>query len=251
MKNQKTLSMENFNLEENNILFTGGSGLLGSEMKKLFPSSAFPTHNEFDITNADSTWNDKIKLIVHCAVIKSPPKIEKDPISALETNIVGTANLVRLCQRFGIKLIYISSDYVFQGTKGNYNEESELYPITKYGWSKLGGECAVRMYENSLIVRMTFFPNIFPYLKGFVDQRVSRIPVTNAAEILKDIIYSNLKGVIHLGGLNKTTYDFAVSTSGGNMIEKISINSIDCPVPKDVTMNISKLEEFLGYKITI
>lgn len=244
-------------VREENILFTGGSGLLGKSLAKLFPKSLFPTHSEFDVCLLDQCYSyilpikEKIKILVHCAAIKTPPKIEKNPIEALQTNIIGTSNLVKICSENNIKLIYISSDYVFKGTKGNYNEEDDLYPVTKYGWSKLGGECAVRMYKNSLIIRMSFFPDIFPYLAGFTDQFISRIPVSLASELLQKIIYSDLTGVIHLGGLSKSTYEFAVSTSGGKEIKKISTKDIDCAVPLNVTMDISKLEKFLGHKISV
>lgn len=244
------------NVDQKNILFTGGSGLLGGKLKELFPGSLFPTHQEFDVTNYSQCWdyivgnfiqNGGEKILVHAAAMKSPPKIDKNPILALQTNIIGTSNLVLLCAAYKIKFIYISSDYVFSGKNnhGGYKEDDDVGSVNKYGWSKLGGECAVRMYDNSLIVRMSFFPDVFPYQKGFIDQYVSRIPVTRASQILEKIIYSDLKGVIHLGGIQKSTYQFALSTSGGKEIEEILICEVDSVVPQNVTMNISKLEEFL------
>lgn len=247
-------------VKENNILFTGGSGLLGTTLRKLFSTSLFPTHQEFDVNNKPQCWNyilhnlvslDGEKLLVHAAAIKSPPKIDKNPMPAMETNIVGTANLVILCAAYNIKLIYISSDYVLSGNKGNYSEEDEVGPVNKYGWSKLGGECVVRMYDNSLIVRISFFPDVFPYEGAFSDQFISRLPVSSAAQILQKIIYSDMKGIIHLGGESKSTYDFALSTSRGKEIKKISIKDVDSMVPQNTTMNINKLEKFLGHTINI
>ena len=113
-------------------------------------------------------------MVVHAAAFTSPPKVDKDPARALDVNIIGTANLVRLCMARGLRLIYISTDYVFRGDRGNYREDDSLYPVNKYAWSKLGGECAVRMYDNSLIVRTSFGPNVFPYEKAFADQWTSR-----------------------------------------------------------------------------
>lgn len=243
-------------VKEEDILFTGGSGTLGAELKKLFTHSMFPPHEEFDVILFDQCSDyiikTKPKIIVHCAAIKTPPKIDKNPIIALKTNIIGTSNLVEISSKYGIRLIYISSDYVFSGKRGLYKEDDEdVYPISKYGWSKLGGECAIRMYDNSLIVRISFFPDVFPYEKAFIDQYVSRIPVSMAAEILKKIIYSDLVGIINVGGKAKSTYEFALSTSEGKEIKEMSIKDINPIPPANTTMDISKLEKFLGRAINI
>ena len=71
---------------------------------------------------------------------------------SINLNIVGTANLVNVCSKLKIKLIYFSTSYVYPGTKGNYNERDAVLPWNNYAWSKLGGESAVQMYKNSLIL---------------------------------------------------------------------------------------------------
>ena len=73
---------------------------------------------------------------------------------SIDLNIIGTSNLVKECNFYNIKIIYLSTSYVYPGTKGNYNENDAVKPWNNYSWSKLGGECAVQMYKNSLIVRM-------------------------------------------------------------------------------------------------
>ena len=87
---------------------------------------------------------------MHGAAFTSPPKINENPKLALDVNIVGTANLVRACMERNIKILYISTDYVFKGDRGMYKEDDPVFPANKYAWSKLGGECAVRLYDNSL-----------------------------------------------------------------------------------------------------
>jgi dTDP-4-dehydrorhamnose reductase len=164
--------------DKSKILFTGGSGLLGSEFRKIRPDIDYPSSNQFDVTDYEQMKKyvqlRGCDLIIHAAAFTSPPLIEKNPLKALEVNIVGTSNVVKLCMEFNILLIYISTDYVFKGDKGNYKEADPVYPVNKYAWSKLGGECAVRMYDKSLIIRTTFGPNVFPYPKAFVDQWTSR-----------------------------------------------------------------------------
>ena len=75
---------------------------------------------------------------------------KKNITKSINTNIIGTANIVKACQKNNIKLIYFSTNYVYQGIKGNYSETDPVLPINNYAISKFGGECSVQMYENSL-----------------------------------------------------------------------------------------------------
>ena len=161
-------------IDESRIIYTGGSGLLGSEFRKIFPGIDYPSSKDFDVTNyrqmKEYLKSRACERIIHAAAFTSPPLIEKDPLKALEVNIVGTSNIVRLCIEYDMRLIYISTDYVFDGQKGNYKETDPVCPVNRYAWSKLGGECAARMYDKALIIRTTFGPEVFPYEKAFVDQ---------------------------------------------------------------------------------
>lgn len=236
------------------ILFTGGSGLLGSEFKKIVPGGLYPTHKEFDVINYKKleryikNKKENISAIVHAAAFISPPKVDKDPLLTMETNIIGTANIVKLCMENNIRLIYISSDYVFKGDKGKYQEEDGLYPVNKYGWSKLGGECAVQMYDNSLIIRTTFGPNIFPYEGAFIDQWTSREKVSIIAKLIIRLVKKKAKGIYHVGGKRKTVFNYAKSVSPDKKIKKISIKDMPFKIPKDVSLDCSKQDKFLNLK---
>ena len=201
--------------DQSKMLFTGGSGLLGKNFHLLCPGINYPTSNEFDVTNyeqMEAYIKDKdISLVIHAAAFTSPPKINEDPAKAIEVNIIGTANVVKLCMEQQIKLIYISTDYVFRGDKGNYNELDEVYPVNKYAWSKLGGECAMQMYDNSLIIRTTFGPVPFPYDKAFVDQFTSRQSVIEITEKIATLIDADITATIHVGGPRRTVYEYAKS----------------------------------------
>lgn len=231
------------------ILFTGGSGLLGNEFKKIFPKELYPLHEKFDVTNykkMDKYLEGKdISTIVHCAAFISPPKIDKEPLKAIETNIVGTANIVKLCMEHNLKVIYISSDYVFKGDKGRYKEEDPLYPVNKYGWSKLGGECAVKMYDNSLIIRTTFGPNIFPYEGAFIDQWTSREKVSVIARLIARIIKKGALGICHVGGKRKTVFEYAKKVSPKKNTKKISIKDVSFNIPKDTSLDCGKQDKLL------
>lgn len=226
------------------IIFTGGSGLLGSEFKKIRPDIDYPSSKDFNVTNYKQMKNYATRiscnLIIHAAAFTSPPLIDKDPLKGLEVNILGTVNVVKLCMEFDISLIYISTDYVFKGDKGNYEETDSVYPVNKYAWSKLGGECAVRMYDKSLIIRTTFGPNVSPYDKAFVDQWTSRESVSVIAGMISKIIDTDITGIVHVGGKRKTVFEYAKSLDETKDIGQISINDVSFKVPVDTSLNCDK-----------
>ena len=94
---------------------------------------------------------------------------DKDIKKSINLNIIGTANIVGVCSDLGIKLIYFSTSYVYPSTKGNYKETDDIYPINNYAWSKLGGECAVMLYNNSLILRASVTEKPFVHKGAFKD----------------------------------------------------------------------------------
>ena len=232
------------------IIFTGGSGLLGSEFRKLLPYINYPSSKDFDVTDYKKmkqyAESNNCNLIIHAAAFTSPPLIDKDPLKAIEINIIGTSNIVKLCTELDARLIYISTDYVFKGDKGNYKEDDPVYPVNKYAWSKLGGECAVRMYAKSLIVRTTFGPNIFPYEKAFVDQWTSRESVSRIAKMISMIVDKDLTGIVHVGGKRKTVFEYAKSLDETRNIGELSINDVSFDVPVDTSLNCEKYEELMN-----
>jgi dTDP-4-dehydrorhamnose reductase len=232
------------------VLFTGGTGLLGRHMMPLIPQAVFPGHTEFDITDPSSMAayldGKSVSTILHAAAFTSPPKINADPKLALDVNIVGTANLVRVCMERNIKLLYISTDYVFKGDSGMYTEDDPVLPANKYAWSKLGGECAVRMYDNSLIVRTSFGDTVFPYEKAFVDQWTSRLRVDVLAGKLIKLLESDLTGTIHVGGKRQTVMDYAKSISPDKPIGNLSLKEVTFAAPRDTSLDTSRYDSKIG-----
>jgi len=231
------------------IIFTGGSGLLGSEFRKIRLDIDYPSSKQFNVTNYDQMKKyvelNGCHVIIHAAAFISPPLIDKDPLKAVEVNILGTANVVKLCVEIDARLIYISTDYVFKGDKGNYKESDPVYPVNKYAWSKLGGECAVRMYDKSLIIRTTFGPNVFPYEKAFIDQWTSRESVSIIAKKIGKLLDKDITGVIHVGGQRKTAFEYAKSLDATRDIGKLSINDVPFDVPVDTSLNCDRYNELI------
>lgn len=237
-------------LDQTRLLFTGGSGLLGRAFRRLVPEGMYPSSSEFDVTNAaqigDWTRQRDIDVIVHAAAFTSPPKIDREPARALEANIIGTANIVRLAMSLNARLVYISTDYVFRGDRGQYHEDDELYPVNRYAWSKLGGECAVRLYENALIIRTSFGPDEFPYPKAFTDQWTSRQSVTATARDILRAVRSGLTGVIHVGGARQSVFDYAKSLDGTRDIGGLSIKDAGFAVPVDTSLDTARFRREVG-----
>lgn len=236
--------------DKRKIIFTGGSGLLGSEFQKIRPDIDYPWREDFNITDYNQmkeyVQSKGCDLIIHAAAFTSPPRIDKDPAHAIEVNIVGTVNVVKLCMEFDLRLIYICTDYVFKGDKGSYKEDDPVYPVNKYAWSKLGGECAVRMYDKSLIIRTTFAPNVFPYEKAFVDQWTSRESVSVVAKMIEKLIDKDITGTIHVGGKRKTVLEFARSLDPGKEIGEMSIKDVSFTVPVDTSLDCGRYNELTG-----
>lgn len=235
--------------DRSHILFIGGSGLLGSEFKKIRPDIEYPCHEDFDIIDylqmKSYIGGKDFTTILHAAAFTSPPAIDKDPIKALEVNIVGTCNVVRLCQDFGLQLVYISTDYIFKGDRGLYSETDAVYPSNKYAWSKLGGECAMRLYDKALIIRTSFGPNTFPYEKAFVDQWTSRESVSVIARKINALLDKDITGVVHVGGERKTVHQYATQLDATRAIGKMSIHDVSFAAPSDTSLSCEKYEELI------
>ena len=148
------------------------------------------------------------------------------------------ANLVKEVSELGIKIIYLSTSYVYPGTKGNYRETDPVKPWNNYSWSKLGGECAVQMYKNSLIVRLCMTEKPFVHKKAYTNVKLNFIFQEEAANILLKLI--NKKGVINLGGPSKTVYNFAKKYNKN--IKKIYSKG---EFPRRIDMNLSKLKNLI------
>ena len=235
--------------DKSKTIFTGGSGLLGQEFRKILPDLNYPTSREFDITDhaqmEEYVESNGCEMLIHAAAFTSPPLVDENSLSAVDVNIAGTCNVVKICMKFNARLIYICTDYVFRGGKGYYKEDDPVYPVNKYAWSKLGGECAVRMYDKSLVIRTTFGPEVFPYEKAFVDQWTSRESVSVIAAKIGRLIDTDIKGVIHVGGRRKTVHEYAKSLDTTRGIGRLSLKDAGFAVPADTSLNCDKYDKLM------
>jgi len=219
------------------ILLTGGSGLLGAELCSLYKDIVAPPRNAMDILNEKQCENHIVKydpdIVVHAAALISPPKCDKFPEVVRNINIVGTVNVVNICQRYDKKIVYISSDYVFDGEKGNYKEKDFVNPLHSYGLTKAAGEFAVRTYDNSLIIRTSFCKKQFPYEKAFVDQYTSKDYIDVIAPMILETILSSKTGIVHIGTERKTIYELAKRRKPD--VGKLKRDEVDLVIPYDTS----------------
>ncbi|MCC7125629.1 MAG: NAD(P)-dependent oxidoreductase [Acidobacteria bacterium] len=228
---------------------TGGSGLLGTALRRLLPSARFPSSSELDVTRADSigAWLDASPptLVIHAAAFTSPPKIDQDPSRAIAANIIGTANIAQWCLDHDATLVYISTDYVFKGDKGLYREDDAMMPVNGYAWSKLGGECAVRLLPDHLVIRTSFGPDEFPYPKAFVDQWTSRQSVSQTAAQMVRVIERGARGTVHIGGPRRSVMEYARSLDPAKMIEPLSLKDVTFVAPVDTSLDTTRFRELM------
>ena len=207
----------------------------------------FPKKNELNILKVNSITrflkSKKPKYLIHLAGLSRPMDIhEKFLKKSIDINIIGTANATKACFDLGIKLIYFSTSYVYPGTKGNYKEDSTLLPKNNYSWSKLGGESAVQMYNNSLILRVCMTEKPFVHKNAFGDFITNFIFHEDIAKYLLKLI--NKKGVINVGGKIQSVYNFVKKYNP--KIKKISAKKIlGHKYPLNPSMNINKLKKII------
>jgi dTDP-4-dehydrorhamnose reductase len=230
------------------IVITGGTGRFGSILQKKYKSKKlwYPNKNELNILSIRSieTYLKKIKpkILIHAAGLSRPMYMHDDNISkSIDLNIIGTANIVKICSRLKIKLIYLSTNYVYEGKHGNYKEIDPVHPVNNYAWSKLGGESSVQMYKNSLILRLSMTERFFAHKKAYSNVRSNFIYNDEVADIIFKII--NYKGIINIGGKTQTIYKFAKKYNF--KIKKIFFKKKDNTIPINSSTNISKLKLLL------
>jgi dTDP-4-dehydrorhamnose reductase len=121
------------------VLITGAGGQLGTALAEVFPEADARAREDFDVTSPEADYRPG--LVLHAAAWTDVDGAESDPEGAARVNVEGTRNVVAL----GAPVVYFSTDYVFDGSKGEpYVESDEPNPLSVYGRSKLEGEREVR-----------------------------------------------------------------------------------------------------------
>jgi dTDP-4-dehydrorhamnose reductase len=272
------------------ILVTGASGLLGSKVAKLAEHffQVFPTHNarpffkdstKMDITNEREVSEVVVRMkpdfVMHVGAETRVDHCEKNRETAWKVNAEGTRNVAAACGRIHAKLIYVSTDYVFDGEKGFYIEDDEPNPLNHYGWTKLKGEKFVSEYcQEYVIARTSVLYGWHSWKTNFalwvVESLRNRKPITvvndhfncptladNLAEVLLEMVRKDLSGVFHTAGSERISrYDFAVEIAksfdlDASMITPIEMSELKAWIakrPRDSSLCIGKAQKQLKTK---
>lgn len=185
------------------IVIIGANGQLGSDLVKIFKDTEheiFPlSHTDIDITDFKLSKNilDNIKpdIVIDCAAYIRVDDAEDFPEKAFLINAIGTRNVANLCKELESALIYISTDYIFDGTKKEpYTEEDIPNPLNVYGNSKLAGEYFVRnILEKYYIIRSSSLFGIAGSSgKGgnFVETMIKKAKNNEEIRVVDDMIMS-------------------------------------------------------------
>lgn len=218
------------------ILVTGARGMLGQDLCPMLEDEDFEVietdcHN-MDITDSSAVNNnilsEKPNFIIHCAAYTNVDGAVKDFISALRINEKGTENIARAAAKIDVPVLYISTDYVFDGTKNSpYNPDDIPNPINNYGLSKLKGEEVIKKYcDKYYIVRTSWLyghhGNNFAETMLKLSDETDEIKIVDdqtgcptwtgaLSEAIVDLIEEEADyGIYHICGSGKTTwYKFA------------------------------------------
>ena len=227
------------------ILVTGGEGRFSKVLKNKKSKFNFIFRNkkQLNILSETSIINNikkfKPHYLMHLAGLSRPMKIhDKNIKKSIKLNIIGTANIVRACIEKNLKLIYFSTSYVYEGKKGRYKETDPVLPWNNYGWSKLGGECAVQMYKNSLILRTCMTERPFVHKSAFANVKSNFIYHDDFIKIFLKIL--NKKGIFNIGGKPQTLYQFAKNE---NKAVKKVLSKGELPLKMD--MDLKKISKYI------
>ncbi len=265
------------------LLVTGASGFLGAHLcrasggqflvhgtyfSRLSAASQIPLA-QCDLTSFDrtSTLIDRAEpeVIIHCAAMSSPDECEAKPNQARKIIVDATRYLCQLCELKGIRLVFISTDLVFDGTGSPYNEEDPVSALNTYGKLKAEAEALVQSCPDSLVIRLPLlFGNRFgtansflqkwieflgssQKIKAFIDEFRTPVSGERAAKGILHFL-NGPEGILHLGGAERISrYEMALKVAeifgfDESLVEASSQKDVITPAfrPSDVSLDSSK-----------
>jgi len=274
------------------LLITGASGLYGSKLAQKALSKGLEVYST-DIQRLSAYGNfvklnitDKIhveeafkslkpNVVVHAATLTDVDKCETNKELAWKINVEGTKNVVEAAKATDSFIIYISTDYVFSGEKGNYKETDVSNPINYYGLTKLKAEEIVQTQKEYFIARPSVIYGSTPaagkinfalwlietlkkgeHAKIITDQWNSPTLNTSLAEMTLEVVERKLTGIYHLCGASKVSrFEFAEEIADvfgldKNLLDKVTSSEFAWPAkrPMDSSLDTSKAQSSLKNK---
>lgn len=271
--------------DEKRLLVLGASGMLGNAVIRLFAQDAswratgttrsasqhlkFPDHirhnliNGVDVENFDSLSaafaSAKPDVVINCVGVVKQLAEANDPLAAIPINSLLPHRLARLCAVAGARLVHLSTDCVFDGTKGNYTENDRPDAYDLYGRSKLLGEVD---YENAITLRTSiigrelgsahslidWFLAQDGQVRGFTRAIFSGLPTVELARVIKEYVLPrpHLRGLYHVSAQPISKFDLLqlVAQAFGKTVEIVP----DAKVTIDRSLDSSRFRQKTGYQ---
>ena len=272
------------------FLVTGSAGLVGQQVVKDLSKSnqVFSCYNESKPEYGDSVKMDlknyemvssilteiKPDVVIHLGAMTGVDLCEKEKTSASEINTKATEIIAKECSKLNSFLVYVSTDYVFDGNFGMYKEDDVANPLGFYGKSKLEGEKAVQNFSTNWCIARTSTPfGLHPTKKSFpmwvienlqkqkqidvlIDQFTSPTYIPNLSRMLIEISERRITGIIHVAGASKISrYQMASMVSDklnldDTLLKQISMNKMKWVAqrPNDSSLDVSRASSILNEK---
>ena len=272
------------------FLVTGSAGLVGQQVAKDLSEihEVFSCYNKskpeygnavkMDLFNHEMISNvlseKNPDIVIHLGAMTAVDLCEAQQDNALKINSQATEILAKECSKINSFMVYVSTDYVFDGNSGLYEENDATNPLGFYGKSKLLGEKSIQNFSSNWCIARTSTPfGLHPTKKSFpiwvienlqkqkqidvlTDQFTSPTYVPSLSRMLIEISERHLNGIIHAAGASKISrYEMASLVSDklgldGKLLREISINDIkwEAQRPKDSSLNVSKAISILNQK---
>jgi len=212
------------------IWVTGAGGLIGNYLVQTAPQLlpgevVIPiTRAKLDLTDLpavrEAFRNQNPVVIIHCAALSRSPDCQADPALAHKVNVESTATLAGLADR----LVFFSTDLVFDGKLGNYDEEASVNPLSVYAETKVAAERIVLANANHLVIRTSLNCGTSPNrdrgfdeqllnawrsgqnLRLFTDEFRSPIPAEITARAVWELVTQQKSGIYHVAGAERLSH---------------------------------------------
>lgn len=218
-----------------------GDGLLGGELAKQTDWEVCSRKTGFDINNIEQTIGSIPDVIVNC--IAHTDTYSSDRETHWNVNYKFVSDLVDFCNHYNIKLVHISTDYLYTYSIEHASESDvPVHCGTWYGYTKLLADGHVQLKSaNYLLIRTTHKPTPFPYDKAWENQLGNFDYVDKIGELIIQLIINNETGLYNVGTDTKTMYELAKRTN-----QNVLISWSDSKLmPNNTTMNIEKLKKVI------
>ena len=267
----------------NTVWITGAGGLIGSHLARLAPDAHSPrdgirglTRHDLDLTDSRTVRQafagQKPQLIIHCAALSKPPDCQANPALARKLNVEATTLLAGLAS--DIPFVFFSSDLVFDGRQGNYDESAPPNPLSVYAETKLAAEQIVLANPKHTVIRTSLNGGVSPtgdrgfneelrraWQQGraprlFTDEFRSPTPAAITARAVWELIALNQPGLYHVAGserLSRYQIGALIAARWPQLNPKIEPASIrdyhGAPRPPDTSLNCAKAQRLLTFPL--